>query len=363
MNLDLIYQIYIFSLAVVCFICEASGYKQNHRQISIFYILFSAPLVMFALLRPIGVGLDDKLGYAGQTFNTVCPTLTCGQIIQGSRDQAWYSIIGVLKSFSISPRIQLLLSSTALAIKLVIIFRLTHNKLSALLLYSSMYYLIHDITALRISVAESVYLLGIFLLSNNTEKQGACVLLVAGLFHKQAYLSPLVYISRWMRWNRLSLLSAFIPLALVIVGAYPGDKLFGHIIRDSAGERFLALMFGWEYLGGRVGGVFSESKTWSITSVFVVGFFYVMANRSINKDKLFNLSATSIVLGYALFWVYAWIPDVQNRVWDFFMLPLVFLAGNSRGDTLDCMLTITAALYFCVRYTVIHHYLILLPDF
>lgn len=266
MILEHTFQLVTVFLALVCIGLKASILKSRDRLDFWLFWAFGVLFVSFAALRPLGAGVDDIYGYSTDQFARVCPTLSCGIWIQGDRDEAWYSLIGLLKSIAPFPRIQLLLVAAGLGLKLWVISMLTQNRTLALLVYVAFFYIIHDITALRVSLAISIYLGAFYTLTRGYFFQGSIGLMFNGFFHKQAFLAPLLVLGCWIPWSRRGALFLCGPVGLLMAGIYPGDKVFDMMMSLSWGANVVNALFGANYVAGKLAGVYDQVRVYPLVA-------------------------------------------------------------------------------------------------
>ena len=358
MTLDHSFQLITAILGLVCIALQEPLLKQRERWDLWLFWVFGAVFIAFSALRPLGAGLDDMLGYATDQFVWVCPTFSCGIWIQGDRDQAWYSLIGLLKSIAPYPRVQLLLVATGLGLKLWVISKLTQHRSLALLVYAAFFYVIHDITSLRVSLAISVYLGAFYLLLQRCWFTSGLGLAFNGLFHKQAFVAPLLLLGGWIPWSRRGAFFLLLPMGLLMLGIYPGDSIFKWAISLPGGPDLVNALFGKDYVAGKLAGGYDQVRIWPVvvppTVLLAVWLIRDLEPRSL----LFKYSATSVLLAVLFLWGYAVIPEVQLRFWHFFLVPIVFIVGNARLNRLKLAAILVLAGIYILKYTALHDLLL-----
>lgn len=358
MTLDHSFQLITAILALVCIALQEPLIKSRERWDFWFFWTFGAALIAYAALRPLGTGVDDLPGYATDQFVRVCPTVSCGTWMQGDRDQVWYSLIGLLKSVTPSPRVQLLLVASGLGLKLWVISKLTQHRSLALLVYAACFYVIHDITALRVSLAISVYLGAFYLLVQRCWLAGGLSLAVNGLFHKQAFVAPLLFFGRWIPWSRRGAFFILVPMGLLMLGIYPGDAIFKWAISLPGGPDVVNALFGATYVAGKLAGAYDQVRTWPVVAPPTVLVAVWLIRDLEPKSLVFKYSATSVLLAVLFLWGYAVIPEVQLRFWHFFLVPIVFIVGNARLNRLKLAAILVLAGIYIVKYTTLHDLLL-----
>ena len=358
MTLDHSFQLISAILALVCIALQESLLKPRERWDFWFFWAFGAAFIAYSALRPLGAGVDDIYGYATDQFVRVCPTFSCGTWIQGDRDQAWYSLVGLLKSIDPSPRVQLLLVATGLGLKLWVISKLTQHRSLALLVYEACFFVIHDITALRVSLAISVYFGAFYLLVQHRGFQGGLGLTVNGFFHKQAFVAPLLFFGRWIPWSRRGAFFILVPMGLLMLGIYPGDAIFKWAISLPGGPDVVNALFGATYVAGKLAGAYDQVRIWPVVAPPTVLLAVWLIRDLEPKSLVFKYSATSVLLAVLFLWGYAVIPEVQLRFWHFFLVPIVFIVGNARLNRLKLAAILVLAGIYNVKYTTLHDLLL-----
>jgi len=317
----------------------------------------SLPLLGFTAWRPYGIAHDDYAYW--RMFDSLCPLADCGQWRQSDRDFVWYTLLAGLKSFWLDTRLVLMVSALCLLLKLAVLDRLCRRPLLGLLAYATLFYPIYDLTALRVSMAVSIYLLGFWLLVRCCALAGLPYLLVNGLVHKQAFSAPAVLIG-WLlgwRWFLLPLL-LLLALALLSAGLYPTQELLQGLdlglnplgLDASALARDLATYFNQKRLG-----TYDHVRLVPLTLLPVLLLLAWLAPDLWADDRrLYAYSAGSIVVAVACLWALADLPEVQMRFVHFFLVPVVFFVGNARLEWRKILPAVLVCLIFAIRYGILH---------
>lgn len=366
MSLNLVFQ--LFCILLVFGVVWLNKIPLERKEIfdRNLFCVASSLLVAYCAFRPLGVALDDS-DYAGWIYTFSCPTLECGKIIQShlGRDHVWYSLVGLIKSFYPTPRIVLWVAASALIIKLWVIERLCQHRSLALLFYVALFYLIHDITALRVSLAISIFLLAFYALVLGYFRLGAGLLLVNGFFHKQAFFAPLLLVGRGLTFHpeKLSRL-LLVPLALLILGLYPNKWILEGVMSTSLGNLIIGKIAGSSssYINALLKGAYEQVRTWPIvappTLFLAIWFLKDLYNVRL---VLYQYAAASIIIASWLLWACGVIPDVQLRLWHFFLVPIVFLIGNAHLNFWKITAILCLIAVYVLKYTFLHDLLLDAP--
>jgi hypothetical protein len=311
-------------------------------------------MVAFAALRPIGIARDD-LAYL-DIYNNVCPTLTCGQWVQGTRDWGWYSLVGLFKSVLPTPRVMLGIAAFALFIKLWVIFRLSKGRLVALMLFAGMFYQAQDLTAFRVSLSLAAFMLSIYLLSKRLVLVGSLSTFLTGFFHQQAFLAPLILLAGILkRRYSVFVLLAILPICLLFSGftfqaymevsAYQDWPLIDTAIKQGLSS----------YISMGQSGAYENVRImpYSYLPLIVLMVCFSKYVFTTNND-LYRYCAMSFVVTCWLTWACAWWQEPQARFFEFFALPAVLMIGNFRNSLMTNLAAIVVSAVFVVRYNVLH---------
>ncbi len=341
----------------ICGCLERIESRVNRRWNGGLFWLLCLPVLAFTVWRPYGIANDDFAYW--QMFGKLCPIAECRQWLQSERDFVWYTLVAGLKSYWPDTRLVLAVSAGCLLVKLGVIFKLCRQPLLGLLTYLALFYPIFDLTALRISMASALFILGFYLLVRCCVLAGLPYLLVNGLVHKQAFSAPALLVGAMLGW-RWWLLPLVIGVALLLVtlGAYPlhaaGHGLDGHLAALGLGESGLIADL-WKYLNQQQLGRYDNVRRvpWSLLPVLAAA---VWLGRDLFADdrRLYAYVAGSVTVAMACLWGMAALPEVQMRFVHFFLVPVVFLFGNVRPDWRKVAPVLLVALVFIIRYGVLH---------
>ena len=308
-------------------------------------------LTLFSAVRPIEIGIDAP-GYI-EMGKTICPLIDCHQLIQSSRDQIWYILIGALKSFFSWERSILLVSAIGVLVQLYCIDRLCRQKLLSLTLYVSLVYFVFDITILRAGLALSWYFLALYMLSSKRNAVGALLVLTNFLVHSQAILSIALAPFYWLAKNKKV---TFILLTLCLFGIYsplhPTSAQLSTFIPSTTAKIYIDIA---------LAGGYQDVKPFPIAGYFMLGYLVLIVSiQGIEPAsiRLLRFVVASALMGTFFAWFFTPVHDIQMRLFDFYIAPLVFIAGNLKRNKYLFIATITLAVLLYIRYEVIHDYII-----
>lgn len=349
-----------FWLALVFFslITSRAPKKTADRYDRVLYWIAGLVLLSFAAFRPFGVASDDYGAYAEYLPDLACPSIQCGKLIQGERDKAWYSIVGLLKSVYPKPEVVLWMSGMALAVKLWVIDRLCTNRTMALIIYIPFFYIIHDITALRVSFAIAVYLIGFYFLVRGRLHSGVIALALNGFFHQQAFVAILLVIGRWIPINSFLMQGLVLfPFFLLMTGVYVGDGSLQWLFSQAWGPKLLNIIFhGYELK--KIHGDYYNVRTWPIVALptLLVSAF-LLRDLITRHISLYKYSFASLMIASIFLWLFAAVPEVQLRFWHFFLVPIVIVIGNMRMTWFRIICALALSGIYIAKYTLLHELL------
>lgn len=318
------------------------------------YWILSLMLVAFAASRPIGIARDD-LGYLG-IYNGICPALACGQWLQGTRDWGWHSLVGLLKSFEADPKVMLWIGAVGLLVKFGVIYRLAKQPLLALVLFMGLFYEVLDLTAWRIALASTVFMVGFWLLTEGRTGLGWVVTMASGLFHKQAFAAALILPGTVLKHRYYWLIVLVtLPIALMLAGWYPDIPTLAYRYGTDAGGSFAVQQGLDAYIEKKAASGYLD---WRVAPIVYYPLLMLAAwlarDVFVKNNQLYAYASMSVIWATWFLWGFASLPDVQVRLFDFMILPVVFLAGACRFDWWRLAGVALVSGIFVVKYNVLH---------
>lgn len=352
--------LYWLGMLVACatlWMVESRHGKQYKTLESSLFWVFGLAMLALMVFRPIGIARDD-MAYL-EIYKTICPTLMCEKWSQGGRDVGWYSSVGLLKSVVSDPRVMLWLGAGALLVKLAVIYCLVRRPLIVLLPYTGLYYQVQDLTAWRISLALAFFMLAIWLVVRTRHYWNAWTLLVCGVFHKQAFVAPLILFGVLLRTHRqLITVVCLIPVCMLVMGLHPPLHLIASQI--GGGVKEIAFNHGLDpYVGAKLAGVYAGWRHAPI--VFypqILLTLWLLIKARPDNDKLDAMLTGCLVMGCMFLWGFASLPDAQVRFFEFFMVPTVLLAGvrHLRGFEFGGVVLVSGLVV--AKYNIVHQLIV-----
>ena len=330
------------------------GKTSGTLECSLFWLLGLA-MLLFAVFRPLGIARDD-MPYL-DFFKGICPTITCGDLLQGSRDVGWYSAVGILKSFVPDPRVMLWLSAAGLLVKLAVIYSLVKRPLFSLFFYLSLYYQLQDLTAWRVSLALAMFMTAIWLVVRTQNYWSALILFICGFFHKQAFLAPLILIGLFLRRRQFLLISICLILTgLLALGIYPMLHLIAAKLWESSKVKDVMVNQGLGlYVLARLAGAYTGFRQAPILVYpLIMLTLWLLVKARPDNEKLDVMLIGCVVISCTFLWGFASLPGAQVRLFEFFMVPTVLLAGVRRLNRLELLGLIVISGLYVAKYNIVH---------
>lgn len=341
----LVFYVLLLGLAMYVYIRPNSELDQR-----LFWFL-GLLLILFSVLRPLEIGIDAP-GYT-EMGKTICPLIDCHRLIQTSRDQIWFALSTALKSFFSWERSILIVSAIGVLVQLYCIDRLCRQKLLALSLYVSLVYFVFNITTLRAGFALSWYFLAFYMLSSERNRIGALLILTNFLVHTQALFSIALAPFYWLAKNKRA---AYAILILCLVGIYsplhPTSAQLSSLIQIPSAKIYIDIALAGGYVG---------VKPFPIAGYFMLGYLVLIVSiQGVESTsiRLQRFVLASALMGTFFAWFFTPVHDIQMRLFDFYIAPLVFIAGNLKRNKYLFMATIALAILLYIRYEVMHDYII-----
>ncbi|WP_338577904.1 EpsG family protein [Erwinia sp. E_sp_B04_9] len=248
----------------------------------------------------------------------------------------------------------LMYAISAITLKSYCIYRYADLPLMSLMIYIGMYFILHDMTQIRVGVAAAFFLLAIPDLITGSNKRYVIKISLAIFFHYSAFLLlPLIFLKNKKISIYFYFLLPFITLASVIL---IGDmhpiliKLFS-FFPAPLGPKAVNYIINLE-LYGRFDNIniFSKS-TLFVLSIFMLYTIVMLKMEHKEHNHIIFYKIMSLML--TLFYLCSSVPVLASRAFELlgvsmiFSLPALCLKIHQKKIMLS-MLTIWVVAYFCV---------------
>lgn len=311
---------------------------------------FGSALIGFTFLRPLSLSRDDA-AYI-QIAQSICSFSECGFSIQGLRDWGWYLNISFLKTIFSNEQSLMALASIGVVIKLFVIDRLCKQRLLALVLLIPLTYVQYDFTQLRAGFAISWYFLAIFFLVRGKNWVAGSLLVSNFAFHAQAAPSIGLIPFAWLNQRQWILPITIIGfLCLIYTGLFPSFELMQQLnIIKTGASAYLAMNARGEYI---------NIKIFPLSYIPILAFgAWLCWGKNLKKDLLSRIIGSSILLAISLAWVFAFNPTIQTRMFEFYMAPLLLLAGNIGSNKAKLVGTVLLSVILYLRLELLHDWIL-----
>lgn len=246
----------------------------------------------------------------------------------------------------------MMLAAIGIGIKMLVIDRLCKQKMLALLLLIPLVYIQYDFTQLRAGFALSWYFLAILFLAKNRFWLGGSFLGSNFMFHAQALPSILLLPLIWINRNKW-ILPLFVILftCLIYAGLFPTLSLMQkfNIINTGANP----------YLEMTANGGYINVKIFPLgyLPMLAFGLWLCWANNPL-EDGLNRIVGASILLAIFLAWIFSFSPTIQTRIFEFYIAPLVLLAGNIGSSKIKWIGTAIVATILYLRLELLNDWIL-----
>lgn len=205
----------ILLIGIILLSCFFSFFEEklgNNKMIV--YILFAIVLIAFAGLRPIGMDKDaENYEYA---FNAIDDT-----VIELLYEPSFRLIATFSSRFSNDVHsLFLIYALLGVSIKFIAIKKYTPCLFTAMFIYLSNYYMLQELTQIRVGVAAGIFLFAIEPIAERKYVKSVCLMLLAVFFHYSSLLMliPLLFLSNnEMSGKTRMLWAAIVPFSFFLL--------------------------------------------------------------------------------------------------------------------------------------------------
>lgn len=311
----------------------------RHRRLEKYmYISVSIVCILLAMFRPTDIARDTK-SYEYHVENT-CKIIECGLNQEIDYDRGYFFLLSVSKVFFDGYQALLFLAGVVLAVKLFLIARMTSYSVLSLYFYFSVFFLYHDVTQARVSVASTFFLLALYLMDSGRRKLGVVAYGAAILTHYQALVSPMAQLANTMIGRRywLAIILIIVSQLAVFVHLVPASSIV-KLLMDEDSRRLTQNLF----IDSSKFGI----RGTNVLIILLLAMTVFPLKRMVVQNKLLGYCFGSVVVGYMFYWLFAGIPVIPDRILQFFWVPLAILVSLGRRHKPTYLATIlVGALFF-----------------
>jgi hypothetical protein len=331
---QIIFYIYYALAAIVVLGDMISPFSD--RRSKYWYVLLSAPLVLFASFRPMGMMRDDV--FYVNVLNL--PSAEYFSKMLSLRDPLFYTVAFLLSYVSKYADLLLYFVGFILFLKLVVLHKLAgRRRLLVLFMYISIYWQLHDLTQLRVSLSAFFFLLFFYSIQTNRAVWSHLSIVASMLSHAQGLLNAMFLHKTPIIPQRFTLgFSALIMILLVshtkinfadiynVLNYLLGDPQtsdFNFQFREAIRAYYLTaemhLAKGYVRLGMDPPIIFVLSVVVHLNSIFSLrGDTYQL--------PVIRSATFSILVAIFLSWLFSSFSDVQVRFYEYYFLAGLVLA-------------------------------------
>ena len=346
-----IYKIYYLFVAVLSLYSIFSKIKPSTQKY--WFIVISLPLVCFAMCRPFGLMRDDP-------FYEV---ITSWQIedyiskIQSLRDPLFYVVALALSKFFNSTKSILVFVGFVLMLKLIVIYRLGgNNKLLLLFMYVSIYWQLHDLTQLRVSLSAFLFLAYFYFYKASLRFYAVIFGVFSMLAHAQALLNILIIYNKRLFSKQSAFLIVFFSLFMIGVGWVPSLEMIFNFYD------FLSKYLDFQLSEAFRSYVIIYQSDWApknkrlplilVVNLFIYSYVMLSLDKNVLAKPHVKKAYSSILMAAVLSWIFASTSDIQVRLYEYyFVAGLVIAAEVVKRQSLILLYTLSVC-YF-VKFNVL----------
>lgn len=286
-------------LIFIIFIIVAILFLANVRTKNKIFFSISFILILLAGLRPEGLDKDYS-NYVEYFYN-----------VDNAFVEYSFKFIVYLVDSLFRNEIKFLFviyACLGIIIKFHAIKKLTELIWASILIYISYYFMLHEMTQIRIGVSSAFLLLSIIPLYNNNKRYFLLCVICATFFHYSSFIILFLwFIKKGINKNILAIL-----LPICIISSFISSYLFVNIPIPFIQDKML------DYI--RLKNTNSTLNNINIfnaiylTKIIIFYLFYIKYNYISNKNKYFNLIFSIYCLSLCVFPLLSYIPVVAFRI-------------------------------------------------
>lgn len=293
--------------------------SHNNIYYSYLFILFFVLLFFIAGFRPVGLDRDSE-NYA-RAVQSFIITHNYNFI---TIEPSFYLIVNVSKFLfdDVVRGVFILYALLGVSLTLYAIKKNSSFPLLSLIVYSCFYFVLHEMTQIRVGVAGAIFLLAIPDIVNRNLKSFLIKTALATLFHYVAIIMLFIYLINSKHNKQLFYL--FLPLIGILCAITNVGRFFLMSIINFLPE-FLSYKINI-YLALHEMGIFTEINVFNLyySSLLIIYYFAIINTNKFKKE--INVLQIKI-LGWMLFTFYSFyfLPVFAFRISEFLGLVLIFI--------------------------------------
>lgn len=285
----------------------------------LFFIFAFVVLFLFAGFRPVGLD-NDSIAYV-DFFNNIRYKNEYGFF---TKEPTLWLFVYLSKNIIIweySRQILLLYAWVGVFVKLWSIYKVCEKKILGLVTYFFLFYILHEMTQIRVAVATGFFLYGLLNLAEGNRKAYLIKILIATLFHFSSIVAlPLAFLCS----KKINFYYIFLPILSLLISVVNFPMLalmkLTPVLPPFIGQKISV------YLDLYKSGIFTDITLFNPFIVSIIGFYYFFY---FNKDR-FNREIEVLsfkITGWAIFVFYFFsaLPVLAFRISEFYSVGLIVL--------------------------------------
>lgn len=290
--------------------------KKNSTQHHYILVLFGVVLFFFAAFRPVGLDRDSinyaeviAKGYSDESINE--PT---------------FNVIKYVSNFlfpDVTLGVFIIYALFGVSVKIYSIKKLSDNPIFSTYMYLFFYFILHDMTQIRIGVASGLFLLSIYDRLKGDNLKSFIKIALAVSFHFSAVVGIVIFIFDTSKINRpFFVLLPFLGVALYFLLSNQGFIQYLVFLPE-----FILLKVRM-YIELKNNGFYDSINVFNVLYIFlaIVYYFSLIKIHKINPSNYIYVK----LIGVSLFSFYAmsFLPVFAFRISEFFSIVIIIFFSN-----------------------------------
>jgi hypothetical protein len=313
-----VYILYFIFLAILAIQYEFIPFKNNYLIVTVILLL-----ALFAGLRGINVS-RDYYNYR-YIFDTVYDITGDGLSSLTVFEPGFIAIIIFFRAifeYNYVIIIMLFYAFSSLLLKIYAINRLSINPYLTILFYFSYYFLVHEMTQIRIGLASGIFLISLIPFLKGKRITFICLILIATLFHYSAIFYLLLLLFNTTKFNKGPYFFALLLSIVLAIVKLPLLGLLGNFDPSNISGKLNSYIEFAEN-GGATINVFNSLNICNILCCVYLMLF-VSKETFVNDNKLVLFLKCNILSIFLLSFL-AGVPTVSLRFSQLFGVAQIFL--------------------------------------
>jgi hypothetical protein len=313
-----IYILYFIFLAILAIQYEFIPFKNK-------YLIFTVILLLALLAGLRGINVSKDYYSYSYIFENVYDLTENGLDYLTVFEPGFIAIIIFFRAifeYNYIVVIMLFYAFSSLLLKIYAINRLSINPYLAILFYFSYYFLIHEMTQIRIGLASGIFLISLIPFLKGKRITFVCLILLATLLHYSAIFYLLLLLFNTIKFNRSLYFFALILSIILAIVKLPLLNLLGNFDPANLSDKFNTYVELSES-GSVTINVFNSLNICNILCCVYLIFF--VSKETILGDSKLLLFLKCNILSIFLLSLLAGVPVVSLRFSQLFGITQIFL--------------------------------------